>query len=283
MYIIIIIRIVWRAGQSGMKTQSPALACSRQHFRTALINEKGWVRRWFYFQQAFKRHPRRAGEGIDTYGWRVIYVDIPRFINNWYLVESLLPEDFHSLCTGNSWKQGQRGREAQFLNTDVPPPADGMENKPMQVFWREQNQSFMHSGPQHHRNDKRLQGRVRIQPESIKLQGSQVLFPISESHWSVRRVENQNPFPHFICFLWLQIVTGEHWPPQFHYLSLTQKILCSYSKTYLYLQSLQATINLGNIPFHLCRLAVLCTQELWFWKDSLHTSFFFNSRYNAFH
>lgn len=45
-----------------------------------------------------------------------------------------------------------------------------------------------------------------------------------------------NSFPHFICFLWLQIVSREHRSPQFLYLSLTQKILHSYSKTYLFLQ-----------------------------------------------
>lgn len=90
--------------------------------------------------------------------------DIPRFINNWYLVESLLPENFHSLGTGNSGQHSQGGREAQFLNTDVPPPGDGMKNKPMQVLWRAQSQSFMHSGLQNHGNDRR--GRVRIQPES---------------------------------------------------------------------------------------------------------------------
>lgn len=41
-----------------------------------------------------------------------MYVDIPRFINNWYLVESLLSEDFNSLCTGNSGKHSQGSREA---------------------------------------------------------------------------------------------------------------------------------------------------------------------------
>lgn len=188
-----------------------------------------------YFQQAFKSHPWGPGEESDTYGWRVIDVDIPRFINNWYLVESLLPENLHSLCTGNSWKHSQGGREAQLLDTDVPPPGNGVTNKPVQVSWRTQKQSFTHNGLQHHQKDKRLQGRVRMQPESMKLQGSQVLFPISQSHWSVRRSENQAPFPHFICFLWLQIVESTH-PPNFiiclshrKFCAPTQRSICIYS------------------------------------------------------
>lgn len=112
----------------------------------------------------------------------MIYVDIPRFINNWYLVESLLPENFNSLCTGNSWKHSQGSREAQFLNTDVPPPEDEIKTKAMQVLWREWNHLLMSSSLQLYMNDKRLQGRVRMQPESVKLQDVQVFSPISKSH-----------------------------------------------------------------------------------------------------
>lgn len=208
-YIIVMIRIMWKAGQSWHENTKFSTGVFKATFLNCVNKWKRMSEKTLYFQQAFKRHPWGPGEGSDRYGWRVIYVDIPRFINNWYLVESLLPENFHSLCTGNSWEHSQGGREAQLLNTDVPPPGDGMKNKPKQVLWRTQNQSFRHSGLQHHWNDKRLQGRVRMQPESVKLQDSQVSFPISESYWSVRKFENKTPFLHFICFLWLQIVSGE--------------------------------------------------------------------------
>lgn len=121
-YITIMIRIMWRPGQSWHENTKSFLNCVNKWKR---MSEKT-----LYFQQAFKSHPWGPGEGSDTYGWRVIYVDIPRFINNWYLVESLLLEDLHSLGTGHSWEHSQGGREAQLLNADVPPPGDGMKNKP---------------------------------------------------------------------------------------------------------------------------------------------------------
>lgn len=174
-----------------MKTQNPALVCSRQHFWTVLINEKGRMRRQWISSKHFKDIPEEVREGIhmdeEWYMWT--YPDSST-TGTWSNPFSRRISTVLAQVTVGSTVRGAERLSSWMLMFHHL----GKEWKTNPCKRRAQNPPFMHSGLQ------RLQGRVRTQTGSIKLQGPQVLFPISESRWSVRKLENQNIFSHFCAF-----------------------------------------------------------------------------------
>jgi hypothetical protein len=108
--------------------------------------------------------------------------DWPRLVDHRCLVKTLLPEDGDGVLTGDRGQHGQRGRQAQLLNTQTPPPEGGC---------RTGQKKAIRPGKNHHAG--KPKGHLSCSPRDGQRQAASLPGPL---HWELLFHETflQHPF-----------------------------------------------------------------------------------------